>query len=404
MNNKLKINYILFFLAGVAVVLGGRYIYYNKENILPKYEIDFSQKNHFLVNQGERPKGYKTDQIATEYTTRMIFDDVPYKQDQYGSYSDRHTFDLYGPNIENGMGNLPLVILVHSGAFITGSKEDDIMVSMAHDLAKKGFLVASVGYRIFESGWNNETPTWGNELFKYNKFAKEAIYTAHADVYGACRYFYSNTSQYNIDINNIYLMGYSAGGIITTNLMHMTDSDFQSFFGNGYVSCLNCLSYIGQDEYAPQDLSFIKGYISLAGASVVPATISSNESKPCLFIHGNADEIVDIGSAKPFKKYNKDQTFSIGVPELFVDLGISNSNLDRFDIGGVELGTTVPKSIMNLLINIFAPDLYGSRSIYNRKTQACTFVELNGSDHVFSRDEEWEYEVVMWYVNQFLEY
>ena len=398
------LKYIIIVLSSVALGAGGYYLYENQENILSEYKIDFSQKNHFLVNQLESPEGFKKEQIVSEYEARMILDNVPYKQDEYGYYDERHTFDLYGPVIDNGMESLPLVVMVHSGAFISGSKEDDLMVSMAHDLAQKGLLVASVGYRIFESGWNDKQSTWGNELFKYNKFAKETIYTAHADVYGACRFFYSNASQYNIDINKIYLMGYSAGGIITNDLMHMTEYDFQSFFGNGYVSCLNCLSYIGQDEYAPQDLSFIKGYISIAGATVEAASVGDNQSVPGLFIHGNADEIVDIGSAKPFKKYNKDQTFSIGVPELFVDLGISNSNLDKFDIGGVELGTTVPRSIMNLLINIFSPDLYGSRSIFNRKTQACTFVELNGSDHVFSRDEEWEYETMMWYVKKFLKY
>ncbi len=398
------VKFIIIILGSTVLGAGGYYLYEHREHIIHEYKIDFSQKNHFLISQGEYPEGYENKKSPSKYQSRQILDNEPYREDDYGNYNERHTFDLYGPVIENGMERLPLVILVHSGAFISGSKEDDLMVSMSHDLAQQGFLVASVGYRIYETNWNDQGAKWGNELFKRNPFAKKVIYTAHADVYSACKFFYTNALQYNIDDTKIYLMGYSAGGIITTNLMHMKDNDFQSFFGNRY-DCLNCFTYIGDHDLAPEDISFIKGYVSIAGASVEPTSITNSQTTvPGLFIHGNQDEIVDIEAAKPFTKYNKDQTFSVGVPELFLDLGITNSNLDRYDIGGVELGTTVPHSIMNLLINIFSPDLYGSRSIYNRKTQACTFVELNGSDHVFKKDEAWEYETVMWYVNNFLEY
>ena len=41
----------------------------------------------------------------------------------------------------------PLVVMVHSGAFITGSKDNHIITSYCRDLAERGYITASVNYR-----------------------------------------------------------------------------------------------------------------------------------------------------------------------------------------------------------------------------------------------------------------
>ncbi|MCY7327486.1 MAG: carboxylesterase family protein, partial [Saprospiraceae bacterium] len=47
----------------------------------------------------------------------------------------------------------PLSILMHGGAFVVGTKEDGNMVSLAQEIAARGYVVASINYRL---GWHTQ--------------------------------------------------------------------------------------------------------------------------------------------------------------------------------------------------------------------------------------------------------
>ena len=65
------------------------------------------------------------------------------------TYSDVHNLqvDIYQPE-----GDLiekrPLLILAHGGSFIAGVRTNPSMVSLAEKFSKKGYVVASISYRL----------------------------------------------------------------------------------------------------------------------------------------------------------------------------------------------------------------------------------------------------------------
>jgi len=55
--------------------------------------------------------------------------------------------DIYKPVGDSNCAR-PVIVLVHGGAWIGGSKEDFNMVAMSRELAKKGWVVANINYRL----------------------------------------------------------------------------------------------------------------------------------------------------------------------------------------------------------------------------------------------------------------
>jgi carboxylesterase type B len=87
---------------------------------------------------------YATDVFAN-YTTTS---DITYGQNN--SYTGANTtlkLDIYQPSGDTET-NRPLLIFVHGGSFIGGSKTDGDMVAMCQRFAKKGYVTASIDYRL----------------------------------------------------------------------------------------------------------------------------------------------------------------------------------------------------------------------------------------------------------------
>jgi arylformamidase len=85
---------------------------------------------------------------ATTYDV-LVTEDIVYGQgevDGGGSFVDL-LLDLYVPQ-GTGQSELPLVIVVHGGGFRGGSKTQGNVVDWAQGFASKGYLVASIDYRL----------------------------------------------------------------------------------------------------------------------------------------------------------------------------------------------------------------------------------------------------------------
>lgn len=132
------------------------------------------------------------------------------------------TMDIYQPDGDTET-NRPLVLVFHTGNFlpnvlngqISGTKEDNSAVEICTQLAKKGFVAASVTYR---AGWNplaDNQPTRALGLI-------QAAYRGIQDGRNAIRYFRSdadiNGNQYGIDPNKIVAWGNGTGGYVTLGL------------------------------------------------------------------------------------------------------------------------------------------------------------------------------------------
>lgn len=108
--------------------------------------------------------------------------DVPYIENG----DEAQKLDIYYPE-KPGDKPLPLIVHIHGGGWIGGSRFPCPVVSMT----SKGYVVASIGYR----------------------FSQKAKFPAQIqDCQAAIRWLRGNAAKYNIDVNHVGAVGGSAGG------------------------------------------------------------------------------------------------------------------------------------------------------------------------------------------------
>ncbi len=143
----------------------------------------------------------------TEPTGLQQFLDIPYIDDGHRG----HLLDIYYP--EGTTEKLPVIIDIHGGGWMYGYKE--INKYFCLKLAQKGFLVASINYRL------------AGEVFFDDQIR---------DIFAALTWLGKNLKDYPADMNNIFLAGDSAGGhfVCVTTAINLNE-DMQKDFGVKYV-------------------------------------------------------------------------------------------------------------------------------------------------------------------------
>ena len=124
------------------------------------------------------------------------FRDIPYIEDG----NKYHLLDVYFP--ENTNVSLPVLIDVHGGGWMYGTKE--INKCYCHHLAKQGFIVVNINYRLA-----------GKVLFK------DQI----KDIFAAFKWISENMANFPADMNNVFLTGDSAGGHFVSLCAALTKSE-----------------------------------------------------------------------------------------------------------------------------------------------------------------------------------
>ncbi len=106
-----------------------------------------------------------------------------------------------------------LIIYVHGGGFTGGSKAGDKSSDICDYFAKKGYVAASIDYRL------------GIENPLTEKTRYEVIYRAVQDVKAAVRYARANAASLKIDESQIFIGGYSAGAITVVHAAYWDESE-----------------------------------------------------------------------------------------------------------------------------------------------------------------------------------
>jgi hypothetical protein len=125
--------------------------------------------------------------------------------------------DVYEPSQSvDTQTDRPLVIFVHTGNFLpivinggtTGTKQDSTAVELCKQWAKRGYVAASIDYRL---GWNPlDTSAEGRRAGLL-----QAVYRSIIDLKTAVRYFKKDAATadtYDIDPNSIAVYGEGSGG------------------------------------------------------------------------------------------------------------------------------------------------------------------------------------------------
>jgi acetyl esterase/lipase len=220
--------------------------------------------------------------------------------------------DVYQPEKDSASKH-PLLVLVHGGAFILGDKEEETIVALANMMAQRGFVVASVNYRLgFKAMPNLEALINQIDILDHLDLKlgtpsslERSIYRSTQDVRAALRFMVHHQEEYNIDPNFIFLAGSSAGGFITLNVAFMKEEErYKSTHSllAGLIDDLGCLDCSSNDY---KDAFKLRGIINMWGALTDISIMDQDEKIPMLSIHGTADEIVPIGHDYCFNDLNE---------------------------------------------------------------------------------------------------
>ncbi|ONI38136.1 hypothetical protein AN639_05795 [Candidatus Epulonipiscium fishelsonii] len=126
------------------------------------------------------------DKIKTENDKEIIKElDIDY----VGDGKKNHYLDIY--SCFNQDENTPVIINIHGGGLIYGDKE--LNFNFSCELVKLGFKVVNLNYTLIPDG---------------------TFYTQVKDILAAFTFISNNAQKYKLNIDNVYVIGESAGGLL----------------------------------------------------------------------------------------------------------------------------------------------------------------------------------------------
>ena len=209
--------------------------------------------------------------------------------------------DSYVP--ENNSQNRPLLMLIHGGAFVGGSKQQDAIVDMANYYASRGFVVFSIDYRLRDhmgtipQAWIDATsvgtPSNLDQTF--------AMYPAHRDAKAALRWIMANAQNYHINKDYITVGGGSAGAITSIGIGVSELGDYKDEISSSEDNTLSTTN-LSQTYEVQTILDFWGSTVSIEILESIYGHQRFDSNDPALFIaHGTEDPTVPFSSAEDLK-------------------------------------------------------------------------------------------------------
>ena len=209
--------------------------------------------------------------------------------------------DSYVP--ENNSQNRPLLMLIHGGAFVGGSKQQDAIVDMANYYASRGFVVFSIDYRLRDhmgtipQAWIDATsvgtPSNLDQTF--------AMYPAHRDAKAALRWIMANAQNYHINKDYITVGGGSAGAITSIGIGVSELGDYKDEISSSEDNTLSTTN-LSQTYEVQTILDFWGSNVSIEILESIYGHQRFDSNDPALFIaHGTEDPTVPFSRAEDLK-------------------------------------------------------------------------------------------------------
>ena len=179
---------------------------------------------------------------------------------QYGSDPVWNVLDVYRPKAEGG--KLPVIVIVHGGGWVYGDKSVYQFYGMS--LAQRGFAVVNFTYRL----------------------APESKFPAPLeDTNQVITWMYDNQEEYLFDMNNVFMVGDSAGGhLLGLYTAICTDADYALHYDFKASNCfvptsiaMNCGAYEVYKEPilgTEQDMELMKDFLPNQGSPEERALIN----------------------------------------------------------------------------------------------------------------------------------
>jgi len=234
------------------------------------------------------PASFETLPASSPYGEAIVRRNIPYVSHP----TTNQNFELYLPG-NHSVQPCPLVIWIHGGAWMMGSKEWDNVKY----LVRNGYAIASIDYR----------------------FSPEAPFPAQIqDCNAALNFILAHAADYGVDARRFVVGGASAGGHLAL-LLGLARRE-REFGANSAIKPLAILDFFGPTDLngMSDDLQAIhsrKGIETwqdagpkLLGAPLVraaarakaasPITYVSAAAPPVLIIQGNEDDLVPMAQSQ----------------------------------------------------------------------------------------------------------
>jgi para-nitrobenzyl esterase len=221
---------------------------------------------------------YSNAQCGYRFQNELLFGVQVTKDIQYGQALNTKNkiqnlrLDFYDPTPDS-MALRPLLIFLHGGSFLEGDKNFAETTLPCMNLAKRGFAVAGVDYRLED---NYLALVFSELLFK-------ATIRASQDARAAIRFFYKQAKEdgnpYRIDTNQIFLGGVSAGALTALHTAYLDDISEADFIIAKFIRELNGLEGdSGNEGYSTK----VKGVINISGCMLDKSYVNNNRDIPLL--------------------------------------------------------------------------------------------------------------------------
>lgn len=221
--------------------------------------------------------------------------------------------DLYFSRTDS-LKKKPLVMLIHGGAFYIGSKESACEQALAYALAKRGFFVASIDYRL---GFK---PTATD--------IEMSAYRAIQDAHAALRYLAHHSPGIGLDPNQVYVGGTSAGAVASLNVAFMDNDERPARILEAEKK--GVVGKIEESGNRYTESFTIKAVANMWGAVSDLNIIDADEKIPVLSIHGTDDVVVPFEYDFPFRN-------SLMINRVIMDKMYGSKTIhDRLNILGIK--------------------------------------------------------------------
>jgi dienelactone hydrolase len=218
--------------------------------------------------------------------------------------------DVYEPQGDTASAR-PLIIMAHAGSFLPkgtntlplGDKEDSCMIEMCTQFAKRGWVAASIDYRL---GWN---PTSSDADVRAGTIMN-AVYRAMQDMKACVRFFKLNEATYKIDTMRITVGGSNSGGYMAVTYTSLNDTNElkllkfrHSVTGDPYINQAVTGGFDGEGGAAgvnnysnPGPTSTVQLALNLGGAIGDTSWQEAGEA-PIINFHGEEDALTPYKTA-----------------------------------------------------------------------------------------------------------
>lgn len=185
--------------------------------------------------------------------------------------NEKLQMDIYQPEGDTKVSR-PMVLYVHGGGFSGGDRAHPNHVAFCKELAKKGYVTASMSYSLVRKGKSFNCDTQASDKIETFKLAAN-------DIASATKYLLEHQQELGISTKQIVIAGSSAGA---EGVLH--------------AAYWNVGRKIDNVNILPEGFRF-GGVISMAGALIDEKFITSHSAIPSQFFHGTCDNLVPYGTA-----------------------------------------------------------------------------------------------------------